>query len=71
MSLVEYFKELQGHDWYYEYSDDHSVWTKGRNKRHQLQALAQESEVMLRMYNDYADFVFHNSEIKPTIEMYI
>ena len=70
MDLVEYFKELQRHDWYYEYSDDHKVWEKGRNNSKRIQAAAQESEVMLRMYKDYADYVF-NKMPKPTIEKYI
>jgi hypothetical protein len=70
MNLVEYFKELQSHDWYYEYSDDHSVWTKGKNNLGRLQAAAQENEAMLRMYNDYADYVF-NKMPKPVIENYI
>ena len=45
MDLVEYFKELQRHDWYYEYSDDHKVWEKGKNNLKRIQAVAQESEV--------------------------
>ena len=24
---------LARHDWHYEYSDDHSVWTQGRDQR--------------------------------------
>jgi hypothetical protein len=70
MNLVEYFKELQSHDWYYEYSDDHSVWTRGKNNSRRLQSAAQENEVMLRMYKDYADYVF-NKMPKPVIETYI
>ena len=43
MDLVEYFKELQRHDWYYEYSDDHKGWEKGKNNLKRIQAVAQES----------------------------
>ena len=33
-------KALAGHDWFYEYSDDHSVWSRGRD------ALANISSLM-------------------------
>ena len=35
-SLME---RLQKHDWYYEYSDDHRVWKRGRNDTKKLRAL--------------------------------
>lgn len=28
-SLNEFYKWLEAHDWFYDYSDDHSVWRKG------------------------------------------
>lgn len=31
--LVELERLLKTHDWYYEYSDDHRVWERGRNER--------------------------------------
>ena len=32
-SLVDLKKLLQFHDWYFDYSDDHSVWKKGMAER--------------------------------------
>lgn len=29
MNLDEYKNALRHHDWFYAYSDDHSVWKKG------------------------------------------
>ena len=28
MTLEEYLQALRRHDWFYQYSDDHSVWKK-------------------------------------------
>ena len=41
MDQIEYFKKLQSHDWYYDYSDDNRVWEKGRRESQRLQAIAQ------------------------------
>ncbi len=27
---------LKSHDWYYEYSDDHKVWQRGRDQRDEI-----------------------------------
>lgn len=37
MTLEEFEKALQYHDWYYEYSDDHSVWRRGLDRQRQLE----------------------------------
>lgn len=30
MERAEFARKIKGHDWYYGYSDDHSVWKRGR-----------------------------------------
>jgi len=37
---TEFSNDLEYHDWFYDYSDDHSVWTKGFNARKQLENVA-------------------------------
>jgi len=32
MERAEFGQKLRQHDWYYGYSDDHRVWTRGRNQ---------------------------------------
>jgi hypothetical protein len=32
-NIGEYFNRLSNHDWYYDYSDDHSVWKRGSANR--------------------------------------
>ena len=34
MTLLE---RLTNHDWYYEYSDDHTVWRRGREKSQEIE----------------------------------
>lgn len=33
IAVEAYTDMLKNHDWYYEYSDDHRYWSKGRNER--------------------------------------
>jgi hypothetical protein len=45
MDILEQFKQvLASHDWYFDYSDDHGVWSRGMdswNKIQQLEKLCQ------------------------------
>ena len=37
MSLFEFYRLLQRHDWSYNYSDDHRMWTKGRDEANMIE----------------------------------
>jgi len=37
---TEFTNDLKFHDWFYDYADDHSVWTKGREARKTLENVA-------------------------------
>ena len=58
MAPSEFFKLLEKHDWYYQYSDDHRAWEKGSNESKRIQAIAQEIPLFLDMYRDYSKFMF-------------
>lgn len=36
---------LKSHDWFYEYSDDHRVWTKGHNQYQKILSAIRELEM--------------------------
>ena len=36
MTLEDFEQLLRTHDWTYNYSDDHSVWTKGREQANKI-----------------------------------
>jgi len=44
ISIQEYFSKLEHHDWSYNYSDDHSVWERGREAQGQLEHLSRLSD---------------------------
>lgn len=44
MTIQEYWDALKAHDWYYEYSDDGSVWRKGKDRERTLCALSHNKE---------------------------
>lgn len=68
-SLEELWSLLEAHDWYYNYSDDHRYYVKGSNERKVLQSMVQENGTLLRLYEDYANYVFNKAE-KPNIDSY-
>ena len=69
MDQIEYFKKLQSHDWYYDYSDDNRVWEKGRRESQRLQAIAQEMPIYLVMYEaSMADYMLSPTRKKKGIE---
>lgn len=43
--LIELESMLKKHDKYYDYSDDHSVYTKGRNEWNNISKLSQQLKV--------------------------
>jgi hypothetical protein len=52
MSENEYRKLLEAHDWYYEFSDDHSVYKLGRVMQFKLRQLALSDKRLMQMYED-------------------
>ena len=33
LNVDDYINMLKSHDWFYDYSDDHSVWVRGKAQR--------------------------------------
>lgn len=52
MDLETYKKRLKAHDWYYQYSDDHSVWRAGSSEHNILWSIAKQSPEHLKAYQD-------------------
>lgn len=51
--LSNFWDMLKKADWYYAYSDDHSVWQRGQNEEHRLATIAKESPEHLALYNEF------------------
>lgn len=57
MTNEEFFEKLKSHDWFYEYSDDHSVWRKGGKSLAELRALAKNNDMFAMMFSDYNSYI--------------
>lgn len=49
-----YIRLLQQHDWAYQFSDDHSVWSRGKESARQIQLLRREIDADGVLYAQYA-----------------
>ena len=58
----QYRQALAGHDWYYDYSDDHSVWAAGKSQREALREMRKNIDPTGAIWNEYApaDFKITN-----------
>ena len=52
--VEEYKKLLSWHDWYYDYSDDHSVWQRGHGERQDLYRMQDAIDSDYKIWNQYA-----------------
>ena len=50
----QYRKLLKHHDWFSEYSDDHSVWEKASVEYTQILCMAQQIDIDYKIFNEYA-----------------
>lgn len=63
MTLEEYQKLLQHHDWYYYFSDDHRVWLRGEEASARIVALAKAGpDDFKRAYNEAHARHFNNED---------
>lgn len=52
--LTLYQQRLAAHDWSFEYSDDHSVWQRGRTQLGELQHLQKQLDPDFAIWNRFA-----------------
>lgn len=65
MTVSGFFDECSRMDWYYEYSDDHSVWRRGDEKFSQLKLLTKTNPIFARIFNDWIAFAFPDGDPAP------
>lgn len=49
-----YRELLATHDWFYDYSDDHSVWSRGAGVRAKLRDMRGQVDPDGKIWNEYA-----------------
>jgi hypothetical protein len=71
MNIEQYFAECIQMDWFYDYSDDHSVWTRGNNRDRELSRIADGSPILEKIYSDFR-YRYTRGEIeRPQLTDYI
>ena len=70
MSLFEFYRLLQRHDWSYNYSDDHRVWQKGMDEANMIQHILKcnsRDEKYRNLYEKYREWFWDTSGdvVKP------
>ena len=61
--MVQFERLLKTHDWYFEYSDDHRVWQRGRDERDEIRRQRDilcglgMDEIANKMYDKYSSKV--------------
>lgn len=52
-SLKDYYDMLNKHDWWYQMSDDSSVYHKGREEQARLISISRDSDEHAQLFNDF------------------
>lgn len=58
LSLTDYWNMLSGHDWYYEFSDDHRVWSAGNAAHNRLLDLARQDPERQKLFDAFNNHYF-------------
>jgi hypothetical protein len=66
MDIEEYKTALARHDWYYNFSDDHRVWSSGEQRGGELLRLAiHGDDDFKRAYNEVTEKHFNTESFYP------
>ena len=57
-TLREYYGILNSHDWYYSFSDDYTVYRKGRDAQIKIEGMAEQSEEHKKLYSGFKNHYF-------------
>lgn len=70
MNIEQFFNECLRHDWFYDYSDDHSVWTRGFENKKRLYNEAQDNVTKEKILSEFLEYTRGNRE-RPTLDEFI
>ena len=71
MNIEQFYKACAQMDWFYDYSDDHSVWTRGKERDNELRRIAEGSPILEKIYSDFR-YRYTRGEIeRPQLSDYI
>jgi hypothetical protein len=70
MNIEQFFNEASRHDWFYDYSDDHRVWTAGNEYKNNLYRLAEGNTVKEKIITEFRQWTLGKRE-RPTLSEFI
>jgi hypothetical protein len=70
MNIEQFFNECLRHDWFYDYSDDHRVWTAGNENKNRLYNLADGNDVKEKIMSEFRAYTLGKRE-RPTLDEFI
>jgi hypothetical protein len=59
-NIIDYVNGLKDFDWFYSYSDDHSVWEKAEKSKNVLLTTQKILDPNFEIWNSIAPEQFHN-----------
>lgn len=69
MELKAFDSFLAKHDWYYHYSDDHRVWSRGEENWNKIFQTSKLSEAHKNLYNIWSEYIRNLSHDKDQQEL--
>ena len=70
MNIEQFFNECSRHDWFYDYSDDHSVWTTGHENKQRIYRLAEDDILREKIVSEFRQYTLGQRE-RPTLEEFV
>lgn len=67
MQLKEYDSLLAKHDWYYNYSDDYSVWATGDRNYEHLREISKLSDQHLKLFQAWGRLYFSGEPFETPV----
>lgn len=72
ITLVEYYDALERFDWYFDFSDDHRVWSAGNKRKAELISMSKKGAEYKALWDGFKEFHFSgepwNTEKAPKPE---
>lgn len=68
--ILLFFERLSSHDWFYFYSDDSNINTRGIINETEIRRLASKFPLFQTMYNEFYEAKFNGKKI-PILEKYL
>jgi hypothetical protein len=66
MELKEFDALLARHDWHYDYSDDHRVWSRGSESNSKIMSAMRLSDNHKALYDAWVGSIFEDYKTRKT-----